>query len=81
MFEGGYEVPLKFKEDGMRYPTIDQLASKVNSKYRLVIGVAKRARQIRNHEKILLDEYVNQKSIGIALEEINAGVVKIAKPK
>lgn len=71
-------MPLK-NEDGMRYPAIDQLASRVNSKYRLVIGVAKRAHQIRENDPILIDEdeRINQKSIGIALEEIHAGLIKI----
>ena len=61
------------ENDGMRYPSIDQLVTKTKSKYRLVVGVAKRARQIEK-DKCLLDpsEIHSKKSIGMALEEVLA---------
>lgn len=56
--------------DGMRYPSIDQLVSKANSKYKLVMGAAKRAKDITRDQKHLIKNPYNTKSIGIALEEI-----------
>jgi DNA-directed RNA polymerase subunit omega len=56
--------------DGMRYPSIDQLVSKAKSKYRLVVGTAKRARDISKGAKVLIDNPNSKKNIGIALEEI-----------
>lgn len=56
--------------DGMRYPSIDQLVGKAKSKYKLVIGAAKRAKDITKHNKHLMKNPYNTKSIGIALEEI-----------
>lgn len=56
--------------DGMRYPSIDQLTHKSSSKYKLVIAVAKRAHEIDARGKCYLETTSNVKSIGIALEEI-----------
>lgn len=56
--------------DGMRYPSIDQLVSKSQSKYKLVVGTAKRARDISKGNEVLIENPYNKKSIGIALEEI-----------
>ncbi|MGI6759414.1 MAG: DNA-directed RNA polymerase subunit omega [Bacilli bacterium] len=69
--------------EGLRYPSIDQLIDKTNSKYKLVIAVAKRAREIEEGVHApdkgvpLIDKPVNKKSIGMALEEILAGKVKV----
>lgn len=69
--------------EGMRYPSIDQLISKTSSKYKLVIAVARRAREIDKGEHSpapgtsLLDSPKNHKSIGMALEEILEDKVKI----
>ena len=63
---------------GMRYPSIDQLVSKTTSKYKLVIAVAERARQIKATGKTFLAQTRNYKAIGIALEEIVADKVLIA---
>lgn len=60
----------KKEKDGMRYPSIDQLTHKSSSKYKLVIAVAKRAHEIDNSGKCYLESTSNEKSIGIALEEI-----------
>lgn len=64
-------------KDGMRYPSIDELIDKTNSKYVLVVGAAKRARQIEQEHKYLVKDPYNKKSIGIALEEIAEDKVKI----
>ena len=56
--------------DGMRYPSIDQLVSKAKSKYKLVVGTAKRARDISKGAKVLVEDPNSKKNIGIALEEI-----------
>lgn len=62
---------------GMRYPSIDQLVSKTSSKYKLVIAVAKRAKEIGEQNKIYLEQTSNKKAIGIALEEIQADKILI----
>lgn len=62
---------------GMRYPSIDQLATKTSSKYKLVIAVAKRAREIEEKNKVYLEQTSNKKAIGIALEEIQADKILI----
>jgi len=67
--------------DGMRYPSIDQLVSKAKSKYKLVIGAAKRAKDITREEKHLIKNPYNTKSIGIALEEIYFDKIRIVDEK
>lgn len=66
--------------DGMRYPSIDQLVEKTNSKYKLVVGAAKRAKELQynsENEKPLIDNYHSKKNLGIALEEIVEGKLKV----
>ena len=62
------------KNDGMRYPAIDQLVTKTTdtSKYRLVMAAALRAKQLKYNptEKPCVENPHSKKSIGIALEEI-----------
>ena len=67
--------------DGMRYPSIDQLVAITHSKYKLVVGTAKRARKINKEGNILISNPRNKKAIGIALEEILAGKVVICDTK
>jgi len=62
----------------MRYPSIDQLVSKTNSKYKLAVGAAIRARQLTDGDKPLVSNPHSKKSIGIALEEIYTGEVIIS---
>lgn len=54
----------------MLYPSIDELVEKVDSKYTLVTIAAKRARQLRDNAKVLVEEPKSKKYVGIALEEI-----------
>ena len=72
--------------DGIINPPIDELLGIVDSKYRLVILAAKRARQINAYYSQLgegLLEYVGplvetrvqEKPLSIALREINAGLL------
>ncbi|PKK97050.1 MAG: DNA-directed RNA polymerase subunit omega [Tenericutes bacterium HGW-Tenericutes-3] len=63
-------------KDGMRYPSIDKLLSKIDSKYKLVYAASKVA-QILESEKLSVDDATCVKSIGIALEEILNGKVEI----
>ncbi len=63
-------------KDGMRYPSIDKLLSKIDSKYKLVYAASKVA-QIIEAEKLKVEDTQCVKSIGIALEEILDGKVKI----
>ncbi len=62
--------------DGMRYPSIDKLLDKVNSKYKLVYAASKVAR-ILEDENLIVEDAKCVKSIGIALEEIIDGKVDI----
>ncbi len=63
-------------KDGMRYPSIDKLLSKIDSKYKLVYAASKVA-QILESEKLNVEDALCVKSIGIALEEILDGKVDI----
>ena len=58
------------ENDGIRYPSIDQLSKKADSKYKLVIGAAKRAKEINACDKPLVENPKSKKAIGEALEEI-----------
>lgn len=66
------------EREGMRYPAIDELSSKTDSKYKLVVAVAERAKEIKKSGKTFLAYTRNYKPIGIALEEIVADLVTIA---
>jgi DNA-directed RNA polymerase subunit omega len=63
--------------DGIRYPSIDELTDKTTSKYKLVIAVAKRAKEIEQTGKCYLPTTRNKRAIGIALEEVMADKVII----
>jgi len=61
----------------MRYPSIDTLLQTVKSKYNLCLIVAERGRQLEAHAPILIEKPRSKKPIGIALEEILEGKLKI----
>lgn len=61
----------------MLEPSIDSLQEKVNSKYVLVTLAAKRARQLLETKKPLIDNPKSKKYVGIALEEIDAKKILI----
>jgi len=52
----------------MNQPSLDILMSKVDSKYTLVVGAAKRARTLMTNSSV--DEYKDVKPVSRALEEI-----------
>ncbi|MFC5541304.1 MAG: DNA-directed RNA polymerase subunit omega [Bacilli bacterium] len=64
----------------MLYPSIDLLKEKVDSKYSLVSLAAKRARQIQETGILKLSEYKSLKPVGMALEEVAAGVLQMEMP-
>ena len=55
----------------MLEPSIDALQEKINSKYTLVTISARRARQLQDEEKPLIENPKSLKFVGVALEEIN----------
>jgi len=57
-------------EDGMRYPSIDKLLEKVDSKYKLAYIAAKRAKIIEEEDYVDLEDPLCVKPVGQALEEI-----------
>lgn len=60
----------------MIYPSIDNLLKKVNSTYTLVSLSAKRARQLQDGTgKLMLEHPRSVKTVGQALEEVNAGLL------
>jgi DNA-directed RNA polymerase subunit omega len=74
--------------EGITNPPIDDLLSKVDNKYSLVIFSAKRARQINAYyaqlaegllEYVgpLVDTHVQEKPLSVALREIDAGLLDL----
>lgn len=59
----------------MLYPSVDSLKAQIDSKYILVTLASKRAREIQEENKKLLQSYKAKKDVGKALEEIAAGVL------
>ena len=60
----------------MLEPSVDKLVEKVDSKYSLVVIAAKRARQLLDGEKPLINPRSN-KYVGIALEEIASDALEL----
>ncbi|AYC29191.1 DNA-directed RNA polymerase subunit omega [Paenisporosarcina cavernae] len=63
----------------MLYPSVDSLKSKIDSKYSLVSLASKRARQMQEQGGEKLDDYVSEKYVGKALEEVAQGALKKVK--
>ncbi len=72
--------------EGITNPPIDELLTKSDSKYKLVLYAAKRARQINayysqlgegllDHVGPLVETSIQEKPLSIALREVNAGVL------
>lgn len=59
----------------MIYPSIDDLLTRVDSKYTLAIVAAKRGRQLRNGSKSTLDKHYS-KDVTTALHEIEEGTIE-----
>ena len=65
----------------MLYPSIDKLLTIVDSKYKLVHIASKRSKQMleNNHYQMKEADYKNKKALGRALEEVEAGLIKIVE--
>ena len=63
----------------MIYPSIDKLLNIVYSKYRLVHVISQRAKQMHEFDHYQMKEcdYHNKRELGRALEEVEAGLIKI----
>lgn len=59
----------------MLKPSIDSLLNEVPSKYSLVILASKRAHELDEGAQPTLESFESVKSVGQALEEIDAGTV------
>lgn len=63
-------------KEGLRYPSIDDLLTKIDSKYKLAYASAKRAKIIKEEDDVSIDAKCS-KPVGIALEEIQQDKVSI----
>ncbi|KRM62633.1 hypothetical protein FC26_GL002210 [Paucilactobacillus vaccinostercus DSM 20634] len=61
------------------YPSVDKLLERVDSRYSLIMLASKRAHEIDAGATPLLSKYDSDKSVGKAMEEIEAGEVTIDK--
>ncbi len=61
-------------------PDLKKMLKGCNSRYSLVIGTAKRAREIRD-EAIERDEHIDVKTVSTAIEEILDGKYVIEEPE
>lgn len=64
----------------MIYPTLSALLNKADSKYSIVVAVAKRARQLVDGESSLV-EANSIKPVSIAIQEIAQGKIKCVNSK
>lgn len=60
-------------------PDLKELLKGCNSRYSLVIGTAKRAREIRD-EAIEREEHIDVKTVSVAMDEILEGKYVIEEP-
>ncbi len=65
----------------MIYPSIDKLLNIVSSKYELVHIAAKRSKQIQEKGFLQMpaQKYKSEKSIGMALEEVAEGLIRVKR--
>ena len=68
-----YNMRNKIEYDGMRYPSVDALLEKIDSKYKLAYAAAKRAKIIEEEEWTAAEDGICVKPVGQALEEILMG--------
>ncbi len=69
----------KRNTEGMRYPSVDKLLDKVDSKYKLAYIAARRARVIEDEQGYIAEDInsICAKPVGQALEEILADKVSV----
>ncbi|MFR5875974.1 MAG: DNA-directed RNA polymerase subunit omega [Eubacterium sp.] len=60
-------------------PDLKKMLENVNSRYSLVVGTAKRAREIRD-EAIENDQPIDVKTVSLAIEDICDGKYVISEP-
>ena len=60
-------------------PDLKKMLENVNSRYSLVVGTAKRAREIRD-EAIENEKQLDEKTVSVAMEEIWDGKYVIEEP-
>ncbi len=63
----------------MLEPSIDSLQERINSKYTLVTLSARRAREISETKKVLVENPKSKKYVGMALEEVQEGKLFLAE--
>lgn len=63
-------------KEGLRYPSIDLLLEKIDSKYKLAYAAALRAKALKEHDDSVIKAKCS-KPVGIALEEVQGGKVDI----
>ncbi len=63
-------------EEGLRYPSIDDLLVKIDSKYKLAYTSALRAKMLKEKEDTTIEPKC-MKPVGIALEEIESNKIDI----
>ena len=68
-----YNMSNKIEYDGMRYPSVDALLEKIDSKYKLAYAAAKRAKIIEEENWTSAENAICCKPVGQALEEILEG--------
>ena len=61
-------------------PDLKKMLENVNSRYSLVVGTAKRAREIRD-EAIKNEERIDVKTVSLAIEDICDGKYVIEEPQ
>ena len=61
----------------MLRPAVNQIISKNESCYSLVIAVAKRAREIIDGSMPLVETKENEKALSIAIDELNHAKIKV----
>ncbi|MCI9145414.1 MAG: DNA-directed RNA polymerase subunit omega [Eubacterium sp.] len=61
-------------------PDLKKLLKNCNSRYSLVVGTAKRAREIRD-EAIAREEHIDVKTVSTAIDEILDGKYVIDEPE
>lgn len=61
----------------MLEPSIDELQKRIRSKYTLATLAAERARVILDDKTSVLSEPTSLTPVGVALEEINAGKLRM----
>lgn len=68
---------MHYKEEyKLIYPTLDSLVKKVDSRYTLVVQIAKRARQlVAGDDPLVEGEIAIDKPVSIAVREVEEGLV------